>query len=352
MRIMRSVQLVVLISPFIFMTACSEKENVTPTCEIVFPRDGEIIMQGDQVSVVVKADDEDGSITKILLYIDGEVMEETETSTIEYTWNTTETEVGSHVVSAVASDDQEKVVAVNHIVLVSTRGGFNPDLSYGTMSDIDGNTYGTIEIGDQVWMAENLKASRYADGTAIPLLEGEAEWDALSYDAMAYCWYENQIAYADTCGALYTWAAAMNGIDGSDMVPSGIQGVCPDGWHMPADAEWEKLEIFLGMSQETAESYDWRGTDEGVQLKETGFSNWEGALKGGSNSSGFTAIPGGFRTASGLYFSLGQYATFWTATADSENMKAWYRSLHFEYYRVYRQYNHMNQGFSVRCVAD
>lgn len=352
MRRINIVLLAVCMIPLVLHSSCKEKENEAPTCEIVTPVDGETIMQGDQVTILVKADDKDGSITEILLYIDGDEVGQTETSSIEYKWNTSETEVGSHVVSAIASDDEEKAVAVNSFVLVDTPGGFNPDLTYGTVSDIDGNSYGTIAIGDQIWMAENLKVTHYANGSVIPLVTDESEWDALESDGMAYCWYDNLIEYSDTCGALYTWAAALNGMAGSDSVPSGVQGVCPDGWHIPADAEWKVLEMFLGMSQADADIYDWRGTDEGGQLKETGFSHWDGATAGGTNSSGFTAIPGGFRGVKGVFYSVGQYATFWTATGESGTDKAWYRTLYYDHETVYRQYNHMSQGFSVRCVFD
>lgn len=352
MRKINIVLLAVSMIPLMLISSCKEKENEAPTCEIVNPVDGETIMQGDQVTILVKADDKDGSITEIELYIDGEAVGQTEESSYEYEWNTTDIEVGEHVISALASDDEEDAVAVNIVVLVDTPGGFNPDLTYGTVTDIDGNSYGTIAIGDQIWMAENLKVTHYADGSVIPLVTDESEWDALESDGKAYCWYDNLTEYSDTSGALYTWAAAMNGTASSDSIPSGVQGVCPDGWHIPADAEWKALEMFLGMSQAAADSYDWRGTDEGVQLKETGFSHWVGATTGGTNSSGFTAIPGGFRGAKGVFYSLGQYATFWTATGESGTDKAWYRTLYYDYETVYRQYNYMSQGFSVRCVKD
>jgi uncharacterized protein (TIGR02145 family) len=84
----------------------------------------------------------------------------------------------------------------------------------------------------------------------------------------------------------------------------GVQGVCPDGWHLPADAEWKVLEMFLGMSQADADKYDWRGSDEGGQLKELGFTDWSVPNTGASNSSGFTAVPGGFRSAKGMFYNI------------------------------------------------
>ncbi len=112
-----------------------------------------------------------------------------------------------------------------------------------TVTDIDLNVYQTVQIGDQIWMAENLKTTRYADGSDIPLVEGSVEWDALTATGKAYCWYDNSTTNRDIYGGLYTWSAAMNGAASSEANPSGVQGVCPDGWHLPSDAEWKELEI-------------------------------------------------------------------------------------------------------------
>ncbi len=172
-----------------------------------------------------------------------------------------------------------------------------PDITgqTGTLSDYDGNTYNWIGIGKQAWMAENLKTTRYADGSAIPHVEGTTEWDNLTVTDKAYCWYNNSTANRDTYGGLYTWAAAMNGAASSDANPSGVQGVCPDGWHLPSDAEWKELEMFLGMSQAEADDTGWRGTDEGGKLKEAGTTHWNSPNTGATNESGFTALPGGCR---------------------------------------------------------
>ena len=352
MRKIRIALKAVYVIPFILLSACSEKENVAPSVNIVTPVDGEILIQRGVISVKAMADDEDGSITELSIYIEGEEVASAEASTLVYNWNTADLEVGEYVISAVARDDGEKSTAENIIVLLDTRGGFNPDLSYGTLSDIDGNSYGTIEIGTQVWMAENLKVTKYPDGSPITQISGETEWKAMTPDVQAYCWYNNLTEYSDTSGALYTWAAAMNGALSSDTIPSGVQGVCPDGWHIPSDAEWKVLEMFLGMSQADADDYDWRGSDEGGQLKETGFSNWALPNTGGSNSSGFTGVPGGFRSAKGVFFSIDQYAAYWASGEEVGTDKAWYRTLHYDKEQVYRQYNDMRLGLSVRCIED
>jgi uncharacterized protein (TIGR02145 family) len=342
-------KLVVLI-PFFCLWACKEKENEDPTVKITAPKDKAVLMRGDTVPIKALADDADGTITEVKIYIDGEEVASSALSTFIYFWNTANYEPGDYVLGALATDDQGAYDDANIDVFLGSEGGLNPDLEYGTMSDIDGNVYATIEIGSQIWMAENLKVTHYADGTPIPEITDEADWNAMVPETQAFCWYNNQIEYRDTSGALYTWAAAMNGGQSSDSI--GVQGVCPDGWHLPADAEWKILELTLGMSQSDADGFDWRGTDEGGQLKEEGFSNWEMPNEGASNSSGFTAVPGGFRSVKGLFYEIDAYAAYWSTTAEEGTVNAWYRTLNNDQQKVYRQRNSKQMGLSVRCVKD
>jgi hypothetical protein len=142
MRKIRNILKIVFIIPFILLSACKEKENVAPTVEIVTPQDGATVLEGEIIPVKAMADDE--------------LVATEEASTVIYNWNTADLEVGGYVLRAVGTDDGEKSTAANNIVLMDTPGGLNPDLSYGSVSDIDGNTYGTIEIGTQVWMASAI----------------------------------------------------------------------------------------------------------------------------------------------------------------------------------------------------
>lgn len=200
----------------------------------------------------------------------------------------------------------------------NTGTDYGDEVSFNTntaiVTDYDGNNYQTILIGDQTWMAENMKATHYSDGTAVPLVENNTMWDALTETGKAYCWNDNNSTTGETYGALYTWAAAMNGLAGSDINPSGVQGVCPTGWHLPSDSEWKQMEIHLSMTQTEADKEGWRGTNEGGKLKETGTTYWNSPNTGATNTSGFTALPGGNRYDYGAFFNVGSSALFWTAT--------------------------------------
>ena len=202
-------------------------------------------------------------------------------------------------------------------------------MTSNVITDYDANQYATVKIGNQIWMAENLKSLHYSDGTKIK--------EVYTYDDD-----EKNIS---TYGRLYTWEAVVN-----------KSGICPQGWHIPTDAEWKDLERYLGMAAEDIEDTGWRDTEsEGVKLKkfETDFL-WIKYSKRGVNTSGFAAIPAGVRTPKGKYMGLNKYADFWTATKfDSE--KAWNRSLvwmgfHPGKAKVYRNRSPKTWGFSIRCV--
>ena len=197
-------------------------------------------------------------------------------------------------------------------------------------------------------MKENLKTTHYADGEN--LINGTGKSD-ISGDYTTKYWfvYEDNPAYKDTYGLLYAWAAAMNGAAGSDGNPSGVQGVCPAGWHLPGDSEWKKLEMFLGMSQSQADATGYRGTDEGGKLKESDTTHWTSPNTGSTNSSGFTALPGGLRSGSGEFSYMGTYANFWSS-AENDYLTAWNRTLLYNDSEAYCLSYSKNYGFSVRCL--
>lgn len=238
---------------------------------------------------------------------------------------------------------------------------YKPTLgSSTTVTDYDGNVYNTVTIGTQVWMAENLKTTHYANGTAIPLVNTTSTWDALTATSKAYCWYNDSIKYKDTHGALYTWAAAMNGATSVTANPSGIQGVCPTGWHLPSDAEWTQMENYLA---DNGHNYD--GTTGGGSAKIAkslaSTSGWIVSSTTGAvgntdyptyrNKSGFTALPGGYRDYGGTFYGIGNDGYWWSATEFSAT-DAWYRGMSGSYSGVGRGSFSKEVGFSVRCVRD
>jgi uncharacterized protein (TIGR02145 family) len=154
-----------------------------------------------------------------------------------------------------------------------------------------------------------------------------------------------------TYGVLYNWSAAMNGDASSSANPSGRQGICPDGWHLPSDAEWKQLEMFLGMSSEVVEFEGFRGLDEGGKLKEAGYAHWYEPNSGADNSSGFTALPGGWRQDNGDLNDLGGTGCWWSAT-QYDGLSAWKRGLVYTDATIDRANYWKEDAFSVRCVRD
>jgi uncharacterized protein (TIGR02145 family) len=221
-----------------------------------------------------------------------------------------------------------------------------------TVTDYDGNEYNTIQIGGQLWMAENLATTHYSNGTA--LVDGSGAGDINGdFTTKYYFAPENNESNVPTYGRLYTWAAIMNGASTSNSNPSGVQGVCPSGWHVPSDSEWKELEMFLGMSQSAADATDWRGTDEGGKLKHAGTTYWLSPNTGATNESGFTALPAGGRDASGNFSNVGYYTDFWTTREYIDNTEgAWYRLLQNDASAIYRTAGYKPYATSVRCIKD
>jgi uncharacterized protein (TIGR02145 family) len=211
----------------------------------------------------------------------------------------------------------------------------------GIVKDIEGNIYKTLEIGTQVWMAENLKTTSYNDGTTIPLVTDNSAWINLS--TPGYCWYNN--CYNNTYGALYNWYTVTTG------------NLCPNGWHVPTDTEWTTLENYV-----IANGYNYDGTTTGNKIAKALASTylWTSSTVTGAvgntdypdkrNATGFTALPGGFRYIIGFIY-CGNNGIWWSAT-EYDAFNAWFRSLNNEISDVYRNGTGKNNGFSVRCLRD
>ncbi|HLN20568.1 MAG TPA: FISUMP domain-containing protein [Bacteroidales bacterium] len=207
-----------------------------------------------------------------------------------------------------------------------------------SISDADGNIYEVAKIGTQIWMKQNLKTTKFSDGTPIPNVTVDATWAALT--TPAYSWYSNDaVSNKATYGGLYNWYAINTG------------KLCPTGWHVPSDEEWKKLEIFLGMSPAEADRYDaWRGTTEGGELKLAGTSFWNTPNTGATNSSGFSALPGGQRSGAGTFMEINVGAHWHTSTqSGGDNYR---RSLYYSEAKINRYSTWKSCGYSVRCVKD
>ena len=204
------------------------------------------------------------------------------------------------------------------------------------VTDFEGNMYKTVKIGTQVWMAENLKATKYNDGTDIPLITDNTEWSNAT--SAAYCWYNNDEGYFKPLyGALYNFYAASN------------TSLCPTGWHVPTDAEFGTLELHLGVPQAEIEIWGWRGTDQGKQLKNTAGWNVD---ENGTNTSGFAALPGGYRFyGEGTFFQQNALGYWWTSTPNS-GISGRYRRLDGNNDAINRGNVENQAGKSIRCVKN
>ncbi|MBG0858656.1 MAG: hypothetical protein IQL11_04070 [Bacteroidales bacterium] len=208
---------------------------------------------------------------------------------------------------------------------------FNPVLTYGSVSDIDGNDYMTIQIGTQVWMAENLRTTRYSDGTSIPYITESTE------TTHGFSWYNNELSsYKTVFGALYNWYAVADS-----------RNLCPTGWHVPTSTEWSTLKTYLGDE-----------TVAGGRLKEKGTTHWLSPNYGGFNESGFSALPGGwyyFEEGFNLsqFNNIGYQGSWWTSTsAYPGTLYADIVIIGWSGPYLSGDLSNKLNGFSVRCIKN
>jgi uncharacterized protein (TIGR02145 family) len=221
----------------------------------------------------------------------------------------------------------------------SKKNPVKSEATTGTMTDQDGNTYKTVKIGNQWWMAENLKVTHYRNGDAIPNVTDSTTWRALTTGA--YCNYDNNAGNVATYGRLYNWYAVNDS-----------RNIAPTGWHVPSDAEWQTLMMTLGMSQADADSEGYRGAGIGDKLKESGTTHWSSPNTGATNTSGFSALPGGYRGGgNGYFYDVGAYAGFWSSSEVNSSL-VWFRSLSFDHSEVKRYIDWKKSGYSIRLFRD
>jgi uncharacterized protein (TIGR02145 family) len=339
------------------LAGCKAEEEVSnkaPDCSITSPKNGDELLQGKTIKIVVIAADTDGEVTEVKVDVDNNEIGADQSNPYQYQWNTSDAAAGSHTIKATAKDNSNGLTSDEITILIFVEGSIV--LETGTVGDYDGNTYKTVKIGAQWWMAENLRATHFSNGAEITKVENNTTWDNLDLSDKAYCYYDDSIIHADTYGALYNWAAAMNGAESSESAPSQVQGVCPLGWHLPSDNEWIELEMQLGMSYDEAWKVGWRGINEGSKMKAK--EGWDNDGNG-TNSSGFNALPAGIRDSQGLFSEAGRITHFWSATeyfnitTYAFNRKLSYIEPGVGFFHASHYYGYPKDfGFSVRCVKD
>ena len=220
----------------------------------------------------------------------------------------------------------------------------------GTVTDIDGNEYQTVKIGEQWWMAENLRVTKYRNGDQIPTGLDNTAWQNTTAGACAV-YPNNEVdginsdeEMIDAYGKLYNWYAVIDS-----------RGLCPEGWVVPNDDEWNELGIYLGLTPDEAENFGWRGNDEGGKMKSTRVEadphpRWNSPNTGATNESGFNGIPGGRRAADGTFSLLEDFGEWWSTTEYDANY-SWYHLLTHDRSSAGRGIALKAIGFSVRCIS-
>jgi uncharacterized protein (TIGR02145 family) len=331
-----------ILTPNILIYSCddgllNDEENSSPTCFITSPENDSEFLLGEKITITVSAEDEDNNLRDVSFYANDIGLAVRDNFPSTYEWDTDYEKLGAYTIT-VKVRDQEQEEATDEINIT-----FKNIVSTETVTDIDGNVYSTAILGDQIWMAENLKTTKYKDGTPIDLAVDTSSW--FYSNTGAYCWYDNnEEEYADKYGALYNWYAVKTG------------DLCPDGWHVPTDDEWKTLEIFLGMRQGDVDNNGWRGTNEGSKLAGNSslWSTGELIQNIDFDISNFKAIAGGTRKFDASFAGLGSNSFFWTASQRNDT-QAWYRNLNSSNTKINRSgsgYDLNDIGCSVRCIKD
>jgi uncharacterized protein (TIGR02145 family) len=321
---------------FVVIYSCKKAEETTATNPVVVTNSASLI--GQNWATLNGSINANGNIVKVAFQYDSTTAySHIAISDPDTVTGTTNTSVGSALVklkagttyyfrvfAIVSSDtifgDEESFITTNPGKSII---GFNSGLAYGSISDIDNNVYKTVVIGTQTWIAENLRTSRFNDGTNISFTPDASDWSELS--SPGYSWYNNDsVIY----GALYNWYAVTE------------RNLCPTGWHVPSDADWTILTNYVGGETTAAD-----------KLKEAGTTHWLSTLAEITNEKGFTALPGGYRFAEGTYGNIRKYGFWWSST-ESSTAAAFCVDILSGFSNTVRTTSLKNSGFSVRCVKD
>jgi uncharacterized protein (TIGR02145 family) len=310
-----------------------KKENENPICIIKNPNYKETIELGEIVNIIVEANDVDGEIVDVSFFINDSCIGIKKDFPYSFNWNTSEEEQGSYNIKVKVTDNSGNSTSDETIIkLVS-------DNSEDYIIDFEGNKYKTKVYGNQTWMVESLKSKYYANGTTIPLVESTTDWMKLSITGRGMCFFNNDENTLP--GGLYTWVTALDGAEPSNENPSGVQGICPDGWHIPSNAEWEELHNYINR----IEMDDTMSKKSEDNLFNDLFNNSDRIKKK-------NMYEVGYRNNYGEFESI-QTLTFYWGTTEFNSNYAWFGTLHFYFDDQYRNgYDFKGNGFSVRCIKD
>lgn len=339
MKILKLKSIVLFTTIIFWGINCDENtansNNKPPTCVITSPENFNEIEQGEIVTISVDADDEDGDIKEVRFYIDNVGQYSTTKFPYNYKWDTKNVEIGEHIIKVTVEDDDGEIDIDTRTITVTDTSSNNDsednDIEYGTVTDIDGNTYKTVKIGDQWWMAENLRVTTYRNGESVYKVVDGYEWSILKDKniSAAHCANENDEANADIYGYLY------NGYAVNDS-----RNIAPQGWHIPSDKEWEELAKYISDDNGGYSKLEEDWSDVGLHLKSTSGWKYNG---NGTDDYGFKGLPAGYRGINnGRFDSPGSKTWFWS-TGKGEY--AWARTLWSNKNILYRSKFIMLMGY-------
>ncbi|MFN5323416.1 MAG: fibrobacter succinogenes major paralogous domain-containing protein [Bacteroidota bacterium] len=253
----------------------------------------------------------------------------------------------SYYVRAYASNANSTVYGNQISFTTSSSGGGGSGSCSGgpsTVTDIDGNVYNVVTIGNQCWLKENLETTRYRNGDVIPTNLNNSQWQNTTQGAWAY--YNDSSQYNNIYGKLYNWYAVAD-----------ARGLCPTGWHVPTDSEWNKMVKYLDPLADTSQNIYFQSQTAGGMMKsigdlQSGTGYWQAPNAGASNSSGFEGRPGGQRSPNSIGGQNinGAEGHWWSASLKDST--AWFWSIGYNNPQVLKYYNPKRYGFSIRCLRD
>lgn len=287
------------------------RENGKPTIQLLkIGKDDILNYESEFILQIINGDGSKNMVSSAVIKIDGKII------------------LGTSDFSQKVKSISKKIIGLNanseiEVELRSSPGSYLDLWIEGTqrgVRDVDGNIYKVVTIGTQTWMAENLRTTKYNNGSDIPLVTGDYNWYALQ--SSGYCWYDDDVSNKSVYGALYNYYAVNTG------------KLCPIGWHHPDADEWAILYNYLGGLGVA-----------GGKLREEGTTHWATSNEFTTNEYGFTALPGGYRTNMGNFITKGNYGVWWTSTdrfyialSETGSMHCWYLNI--------------TDGLSIRCLKD